>query len=265
MNRTEQKKRSLVISDIDGTLTYGGERIREEVIDAAGTFMKRGNLLALCTGRTLSGAREIHHRTASNAPSILFGGAVIYDFPSQRLLFKEVLDPSIGQVIQQILEFDSEISVAVSTLETNYVLRTNSLFTKKALAGDRNGVVTDTIPTEPLIKVLLSSSRPQVLEQMKRQCIPPGLFHAEFASRHFFEIVSASVSKGKAIKSLLSLIPDSSEMHIIGAGDAPTDLSMKESVDLFCVPSTAREEVLASADSIIPSAEEGGMVSVFQR
>ena len=124
MNRTEQKKRSLVISDIDGTLTYGGERIREEVIDAAGTFMKRGNLLALCTGRTLSGAREIHHRTASNAPSILFGGAVIYDFPSQRLLFKEVLDPSIGQVIQQILEFDSEISVAVSTLETNYVLRT---------------------------------------------------------------------------------------------------------------------------------------------
>ena len=265
MNRTEQQQKTLVISDIDGTLTYRGERIREEVLDAAGDFIKRGNLLALCTGRTLSGAREIHHRIKPNAPSILFGGAVIYDVPSQTLLFKEELDPSIASVIRKILEFDSEISVVVSTLEANYVMRTNSLFSEKALSSDRNGVVAETFPEEPLLKVLLSSQNPHTLEQMKRECIPSDLFHAEFASRHFFEIVSASVSKGKAIRRLLSLIPDSSGMHLIGAGDAPTDLSMKESVDHFCVPRTAREEVLARADTIIPSAEEGGMVSVFQR
>lgn len=257
--------KKFLISDVDGTLLHGTNPIPQEVVDAAKEFMKRGNLLSFCTGRSLEGATSVVKMLTPNAPCILFGGALLYDFTSDTILFQEFLDESITEVIENILKEDEEISISLSTIYHTYTLRNNEVFSTKALLADRNGIKIDTIPTEPLIKVLLTSNEPEKLLKIKEKYISEDLFHAELASRKFFEIVSSKVSKGKTIETLLSLVKNSETMKILGAGDSITDLSMIDYVDTFYAPNSALSEMLEKAHVIIPSVKENGMLEVFNQ
>lgn len=261
----KENMKKFLISDVDGTLLSGTNPIPKEVVDAAKDFMNRGNLLSFCTGRSLEGAKSVVEMLTPNAPCILFGGALLYDFSNDTILFKEYLDESITEVIENILKEDEEISISLSTVHHTYTLRNNEVFSTRALLADRNGIKIDTIPNEPLIKVLLTSSDPEKLHRVKRKFISEELFHAELASRKFFEIVSSKVSKGKTIETLLSIVENSNEMKILGAGDSITDLSMIDYVDTFYAPNSALSEMLEKAHVIIPSVKENGMLEVFNQ
>ncbi len=254
-------RRTLLISDIDGTLLSGREPVPKSVIDAAQAFMDRGNLLSFCTGRSLSSAREVYSMLPVNAPSILFGGALLYDFTNAEILSAHYLPPSLPNLIESILSYDSGISVAVSGVEQTWVLRSNEVFEQKALAHDRDGIRTDTLPDSQLLKVLLTSEDPQTLNRMKEHCIPEGLYHAQFASSHFFEIVSITTSKGHAVAELLSLIPG--RVRTCGAGDSITDLSLAAAVEAFYAPEDAHTAVLEHARGTFPPAREGGIAQLF--
>ena len=142
------------------------------------------------------------------------------------------------------------------------MLRSNEVFEQKALAHDRNGIRTDTLPDSQLLKVLLTSEDPEALNRMKECCIPDDLYHAQFASSHFFEIVSFTTSKGHAVEELLSQIPG--PLRTCGAGDSITDLSLAAAVEAFYAPEDAHAAVLEHARGTFPPAREGGIAQLFQ-
>ena len=91
-----EQVKTLLITDIDGTLLSGRESVPKSVIDAAQAFMDRGNLLSFCTGRSLDSAREVDSMLPVNSPSILFGGALLYDFTKAAILSAHYL-PRLSQ------------------------------------------------------------------------------------------------------------------------------------------------------------------------
>ena len=113
------------LSDIDGTLLRRGVPLCREVIDAAAVYKQQGGLLSVCTGRSLPAARQTAQDLGVNAPSILYGGAAIYDFCTGRYLYAQPFQWDVMQAVRRVLQEFPDISMQVFTLEDVFVLRRN--------------------------------------------------------------------------------------------------------------------------------------------
>lgn len=253
--------RRVIISDIDGTLLRTTVGLTQAVKDSAKAYMERGHLLGLCTGRSLQAAASVAHELQVNLPCIVFGGALIYDFQQEKILFECAMDSSIGEIISKILAFDERLSVTVSTREETWTIRSNETLATKGIEFDRNAPVVKEIPKDSVLKVLLTCADRDVLFAVQK-IIPEDLFYATFASKHFFEIVSSTVDKGASVGTLRKLM-NFEEQDIWVAGDALSDLQMKPYAQRFLVPEDALPEVVKHADELIPSAKIDGMKGVF--
>ena len=250
-----------IISDIDGTLLKTSIGLTKAIKNSAKEYIKRGNLLGLCTGRSLQATTNIAQELQVNLPCIIFGGALIYDFRKEKILFERTMDPSIGKIISDILIFNDQLSVTVSTYEKTWTIRSNETLLTKGIEFDRNSPIENCIPQKPVLKVLLTCANRDVLFAVKK-IIPQDLFYATFASKHFLEIVSNKVNKGIAISILRKLI-HFEKQDIWVAGDGLSDLQMKPYSQRFIAPEDALLEVTREADELIPSAKLNGMKCIF--
>jgi len=119
------------------------------------------------------------------------------------------------------------------------------------------------LKTKRILKVLLTSKEPTIIKEISAELINPSLFHATFASTHFFEITDSSVNKGKAIEIIKERFPEIRETIIWAAGDAPSDITMKGHVNRFACPSDAHPEVYKIADYIFPSPKDTGIIHLI--
>lgn len=253
--------RRVIISDIDGTLLRTTVGLTQAVKDASKAYMDRGHLLGLCTGRSLQAAAPVARDLQVNLPCIVFGGALIYDFQQEKVLFERTMDSSISEVIANLLAFDEHLSITVSTREETWTIRSNETLATKGIEFDRKAPIKRDLPKDSVLKVLLTCANREVLFAV-REIIPKDLFFGTFASEHFFEIVSSTVDKGASVCTLRKLM-NFEEQDIWVAGDALSDLQMKAYAQWFLVPEDALPEVVKHADELIPSVKVDGMKRVF--
>ena len=111
----------LLASDIDGTLVSAG-RIPERNVEAIRRFTQEGGLFALATGRSIQSARRYAALAGVNCPSIVFNGAIGYDFAADNPLWRESLPDGAKGIIPPIMERFPDIGVEVHSGKNLYVL-----------------------------------------------------------------------------------------------------------------------------------------------
>lgn len=255
-----------LITDIDGTLLKKAEIPPLLVRQSLENFVAQGNHLSVCTGRALQGCTNlISHLPPTTSASIFFGGALIWDIEKRREVVSTSCDPTIFDVAQKILATYPSVSITMNSRDEAWTLRTNTTLQTKGTLYDRETPVVASAPSrsKKILKVLLTSANPLEIEEIKETLLDPHLFHGTFASTHFFEITDKTVHKGTAIKSLLDISKELRKCETWGAGDALSDLAMKEYVDYFACPEDAHKQLLATADYIFPSAKDAGITHLI--
>ena len=253
------------LSDIDGTLLKTNSPMPEATIDAARAFVDAKGYLALCTGREIRSAASIVQLLPVNAPCILYGGGMIYDFKEQKILWMQAMDNTIIEVMDTILRCEPSVSITVFTVAGIHTIRMNQFMSEHGVYEDRTAPLCTLSELKgDILKVLLTCEDPGILEGLRDHIIDPDVFEYAFAALHFYEITPKGVDKGTSMVKLEELmhLPDN---HFFVSGDAGTDLAMRKNAVLFFAPETAEEIVRRSADYIIPGPSDAGMVHAFTR
>jgi len=253
------------LSDIDGTLLKTNSPMPEATIKAAQAFVDAKGNLALCTGREIRSAGSIVQLLPVNAPCILYGGGMIYDFKEQKILWMQPLNKIISDVMNTILQSEPSVSITVFTVAGIHTIHLNRFMSEHGVYEDRNAPFC-TIPElkGDILKVLLTCENPEILEGLRGRIIDPEVFEYAFAALHFYEITPKGVDKGTSMIKLAELM-HMSDNHFFVSGDAGTDLTMRKNAVLFFAPETAGEIVRRSADYIVPGPSDAGMVQAFER
>lgn len=252
----------LFLSDVDGTLLKTREPVPPVVLASIRRWMEEGGRFALSTGRCLRSARRLVEEIPVNAPCILCGGALVYDFSQDRALYIRPLGEETLGTLETVLEEYLGVSVTVTTREDVYNLRINSRLKNRGVEEDANAPLTALEDIrEPIIKVLFTEDDPQVLEGLRERLFTGGGETFSFASRHFCELTAPGVNKGSAAAFLRGLYGG---CRMYTAGDAMSDVYMAEASDCFFAPLSAPEEVRAQADRLFPPPWEGGIAEAFR-
>lgn len=253
------------VSDIDGTLIKTNRPLHPGVVDAAASFVRAGGRLSLCTGRDISSTRAIAHALPVNAPCILYGGGMIYDFTTETVLWMKCLNRGILNVLDGIYRAEPSVSITVYSDKSIYTLRTNQTIQEHGVYEDRTAPVCTLSEIDgDLLKVLLTCADPDVLERLRGKTISSDLYEYTASGRKFYEISPKDADKGKALLRLAGQM-NLPEHHFFAAGDAAADLSMKDSAELFFVPETAPAAIREMADILIPGPLEGGIAQALEQ
>ena len=256
------RKDPLFLSDVDGTLLKTRESVPPAALDAIREWMKAGGRFALSTGRCLRSARKLVEEIPVNAPCILCGGALVYDFQEDRALAVKPLGEAVLQKLRDILAAYPGVSVTVTTSRSVYNLRKNDRLRNRGVEEDAGAplISLEEIP-EPVVKALFTEDDPQVLEALRDRFFSGGEETFSFASRHFCELTARGVHKGSAAAFLRRFCAAG---RVYAAGDAMSDVHMARSCDFFFAPASAPEEVRRRADRLFPPPREGGIAKAIQ-
>ncbi len=88
----EMKKKTLYISDLDGTLLNRNAELSEYTVNILNNLIAKGVYFSVATARTAATTLLLLKRVAINVPLILMNGVLIYDMQEKRYIKKEVLE-----------------------------------------------------------------------------------------------------------------------------------------------------------------------------
>lgn len=256
--------RHLFLSDVDGTLLRHDAPMTPELTAAAEAYRRAGGLVALCTGRSVCSARPVAQRLGVNAPSILYGGASIYDFSTEKHLFLRTFQGDILRSVAAVLERHPQVSMQVYTAGEIYLLRRNRRLDVHGVAEENVGpeVPLSTVQ-EPVMKLVMCCDDPTELERC-RGYFPEDTCNFAFSSRTFADVVPAGFAKADTAAVLLRQL-GISERCLFCAGDAVTDLPVLRMAACSFAPANAMEAVKAYVTCVVPPVTEGGMAEAFQK
>lgn len=255
--------RYVFLSDIDGTLMRRDAPLTQDVIQAAHDYTSRGGLLAVCTGRSLPAVTQVAGTLGVNAPSILYGGAAIYDFQKKQYLFSQAFRWDVMQAVRAVLNAYDDISMQVFTLDDVFVLRRNQKLNTMGVREENvNPLSSPEDVTGEILKLVMCCEDHSHLEDCKK-FFPAEYCHFAFASRTFVDVVAAGFGKGEAMEQLSQLL-DVPYSRFFSAGDAFTDLPMLLASGISFAPENALPAVKEAVTHVVPDVFSGGMAQAFR-
>ena len=258
------KPRHLFLCDVDGTLLRRDAPMPPQLIEAAAEYRRLGGLVALCTGRSVLSARPVAQRLGVNAPCVLYGGASIYDFSTEKHLFLRTFQGEILRSVAAVLEHHPQVSMQVFTAGNIHLLRRNRRLDEHGVAEENVGPEEPiSAVREPVMKLVMCCDDPAELERC-RGCFPTDTCDFAFSSRTFADVVPVGFAKADTARELLRQL-EIPESRFFCAGDAITDLPVLELAACSFAPENALEAVRARVTCVVPPVTEGGMAEASRQ
>jgi Cof subfamily protein (haloacid dehalogenase superfamily) len=251
--------------DLDGTLLDDQKRVSDENIAAIRSFIERGGMFGVATGRIPGLLGAVEHRVAINAPCILYNGAGLYDLSERRFLAIHPIDRSAcTHIVKRAVRFQKSACVQIFTDSAIYETNPNQ--------ADDPQTVFEHIPVtkSPIEQVpdifmkFMISQRPERLSRLIKLLNTPRV-RAEFSmfrtSERYLEFVKKGVNKGAALADVRSRCKNVKK--ILAIGDFENDMEMIALADIGCAPANAIDSVKQSADVVLPVDNNHSAVAHF--
>lgn len=218
----------LLVSDMDGTLLTGEFSIPERNIRAVRRYMEKGGLFAVATGRLMRSAARRLAEIPPNAPCILANGSIIAHLQDDRILWADAMPPEIVPLLSDVMREFPDVGTEIYRGREVYILNAtpgtdqddgveNSRYRKMPLGE---------VPQGDWQKALFAGT-PERLRQVQafvERRKYAGLRFV-FSGPLYYEVLSADVSKGSALKKLAELLHIPME-HTIAIGDYYNDTEL---------------------------------------
>lgn len=262
----------LVVTDLDGTFWHTDDHLPQAVIDAVAELERRGIPLLVATGRRVASTQAPLARFGLAPPAVVLNGALGLDLRTGERFHRAPFPPG-----EAIAAHDAFLSVGLSPVvyvdhprfdvflshspSTNPA-HVHALGATAATSDDlRATVATEAVLGFSLIGVPFTPAEaafaalvPHVEAHLDRSIDFPGTASLTVAPRH--------QSKWDGV---LAFCASRSIDHtrVLALADGPNDVELLTNASVRLVPKGSHQVAIDLADTIIPSATEGGWASVL--
>ena len=266
-----EKEIRLIAFDLDGTFLDEEKKIPEVNLRAIREAAEQGICIVPATGRLWEGLPQELREREEIRYYILINGAQIYDAKEDRVLASAELSREQAQALFACGEelgclYDCYMGDR-AYMSRRFLEQLEDYVPEKNYVGYMKSIRT---PVEDLRETVREAGgsvqkvqyffrdmekRAEVMEHLGE--IVPGV-KATASLRSNIEINSIEASKGKALETLCSHLGFSKE-NALAFGDGTNDLSMIEAAGIGAAMANADQKVLAAADRVALSNNEGGV------
>ena len=257
----------ILLSDMDGTLLNSEKQITAADREAIGRFMSLGGKFTVATGRTIQSFRQYLDMIELKMPVIMYNGAAIHDFVSEKTLYTHPLPTEAKSLAIKLFEAMPETGGEVLKTDGTYVFSNTDyqqLHTRicniepyyEELSEIRDG---------GWLKVLFSLAPEDVsyMEVLVRQMGLDRTVDFVRSSDIFLEMLPKGVSKGSALNEYRRLA-GMEGYTFVSIGDFDNDIEMIREADLGACPSNAEDSVKNVADLVLTkSCDEGAVAELI--
>lgn len=260
----------VLMTDVDGTLLPRDRRVPPSVREPVRRAQDRGARVVLATGRMWRSVRPYVEAVGADSPVVLYNGAVVYDFSSDRVLERRTLDrEGLRAALRVVREFP-DVRPHLFADERVYVDRQDAL--SRAYL-ERDGIVAeevgdlaefvDALPHEP-VKVLVvgEPARLAALDGQLEVWAPA--VRRVFSERDFLELLPPGVSKGSALRTVCAALGVRPE-EVVAVGDNPNDLEMLQAAGLGVAVAGAHPVLVEVAGYVTRAGPGEAVVEVVDR
>ncbi|WP_312458625.1 HAD family hydrolase [Proteiniclasticum sp.] len=259
--------RIMLFSDMDGTLLGDNMSVSEKNKKAIDRFIEAGGTFGIATGRSQVNVKPFIEGVSINGPSILYNGAMLYDFYQEKVVDVVTLEKEgLKDVMKWILQTYPEVMIFVYTKEESHLLSGKDLADESILKDHEPYVVSELsrIEQESWVKILLAGIW-EDLEAIRRHLEEKDPAHYRWVSSSdiFLEILPAHVSKSTMFPKLKKTFGE--EMRIVVLGDYYNDEEMLKEADYSVAMGNAPEELKALAKDVTGFNYEDGVAQFIER
>ena len=260
----------LVVTDLDGTLWDGGERIHERTLAALQELEHRGTPLLVATGRRPRSAAEVLARDGLRPPAVLLDGTVGYDLATfegfHRAPFSRV---DAAAVLAAFEDAGLSPCLYVDRPDADVVVGHDPATRPEHLdhVGPwlARGDLAEVVSSEDVLAIGLVGCDAGRLHQVHR-AIGDRAAAAVTRDLYFGDATLIArprgISKWQGVEAYCrrhGLDPSA----VLALGDGENDIELLTGASVACVVSDGCEAALALADHVIEPAAAGGWCAVL--
>lgn len=272
-----QRKRTLYISDLDGTLLNNESRIATSTARSLNHLIEKGMLFSIATARTPATVVELMSDVKLRLPVVLMTGALIYDIASNSYLSVSSFPHKVSSQLLDIVA-DNDLSPMIYYIDNSLLhvaYRHTTDKHQQAFMECRMGTpykkyieVEGKLTAHPntvLIFFMGAYNKMQTLYNRiasiegHRSYLYSDSLQPE---QGYLEIYPAGTSKAVAIKQLAEHVGAN---EVVAFGDNVNDLPMFDIAHRSYATANALDEVKAHATQVIASNNDDGVVQFLKQ
>ncbi|MGN0036069.1 MAG: Cof-type HAD-IIB family hydrolase [Bacteroidaceae bacterium] len=259
---------SILVLDLDGTLTNSKKEISATNRDALLRAQQQGMTLVLASGRPTYGIAPLANQLQMDRFGgyiLSYNGGEIIDWSTQQTLYAQVLPDEVVPVLYRcakqhdvaLLSYDGRY-IATEDPDDRYV-RHEAFLNKMQVRRCRNFL--EEVPL-PLPKCLIVGEPARLVEvEAELSLALQGVISVYRSEPFFLELVPPGIDKAQSLAVLLRHIGTNRE-KMVAIGDGYNDVSMIEFAGLGVAMANAQEPVRKAADRVTLSNDEDGVAAI---
>ena len=264
----------LLATDMDGTLLNEKKEISAENQEAVNRALDMGKDVIFSTGRSLSQTKPYFTAFPKMRYLLCESGALLYDISQQKILDREMLQPSVAE---EILTYTTGRDVLLQIMMEGKSMFEDGMLERlryyqndhlRELFHDTGTFCPDFIAycrehgwKAEKICIYHSSPEERELNLQHLQHLPVTMVFSEKTS---LEITPAGVDKGTALKKLCELL-DMDIQQVIAVGDAPNDHAILETAGLAVAMGNAIDSVRQLCQTVVADNDHHGVKEAIDR
>ncbi len=256
----------LLVSDLDGTLLNSQREVSEGNLRALESFMAAGGLFCIATGRSKNTFEIIRRQIPTNTPGIFSNGALVFDWPTERVLLKRPLRGRYLELCAAVLDRVPEVALEAHFADSITVVRRGPasdmhLQSVGVVADDCDGI--EKAPPHWL-KALFADENGR-LRDIYDWLLPQlgDEFDLVFSHPNLLELQDKQANKGAAVAFMaerLGIAPT----RVYCIGDEQNDLSMLRGSAASFTPESGAEEVKRAATYVVPGCDHDAVRAAIE-
>ena len=252
----------LVALDIDGTVLDHDGDLPAEVPEAIAAVVAAGVPVVLSTGRSWHGVRPLV--AALELPpgwAVASNGAVVVSYPPEEIVRAVTFDPR--RVIERVGVLAPEALIAVEEIGVGY--RISGTFPDGDLTGQMIVEGPEQLSARPVTRVIVRDpqrSDAEFIELAEQLGLHGVAYYVGWSA--WLDIAPSGVTKASGLEDVVAAL-HLTAADVLAVGDGRNDLEMLQWAGRGVAMGQAPAEVVAAADDVTGSIDDGGLVQELSR
>lgn len=243
----------LLTVDYDRTLTAPDSTIPERNLEAIRWFMENGGAFTVNTGRSMPMIQAFKDKVPTNAPLLMYNGAVAYDVKKDELVFAHEIQLDMWKTVKELIALFPDLVVEVQALDKHYNFIPNPAWDAFSANNCAYGTASPGQDLGPFLKFAIYGEIRDVTvnhlfygseEEIRRMDEAEATLNRVYGEHlavfrsgpRVIDVQTAGISKCRAARELQHMM---GRKTLVCVGDAENDIIMLDGADYAFVPADA--------------------------